>query len=99
MVQMFTLDTTLTFLGLIIKVSIFLLIFLTGYGIGRYVQASTEQVQLVSILERALTMIRGLKTSVKDLKSDVTVVKSELTLRSLCPECSKLHVLGDSHKN
>jgi hypothetical protein len=51
--------------------------------------------QLVNTLEQALSMIAGLSILVKQLRSNVTDVKYELTLRSLCPECSKLHVLDN----
>ena len=96
---MFTLGTTQILVGSIIEVLIFIVIFSAGYGIGKSVRHSTEQAKLENILGRALTLMRGLRTSVKELKSDVTDVKQELTLRSLCPECSKLHVSNSFQDN
>jgi hypothetical protein len=72
---------------------------LSGCAIGRYVQVSTAQAQLANTLEQALSMIAGLNILVKQLRSNVTDVKYELTLRSLCPECSKLHVLDNLLKH
>ena len=90
------LDITQTCPELSIVVSISIATFFLGYAIGRYVQVSTAQARLANTLEQVLTMINGLKTLVGQLRSNVTHVKSELTLRSLCPECSKLAELQNS---
>ena len=95
----YMIDTIQIYPEWIIEVLTYIAIFSVGCVIGRYVQVSTAQAQLANTLEQALSMIAGLSILVKQLRSNVTDVKYELTLRSLCPECSKLHALDNLHKH